>query len=797
MKKNKLISAILMILFLAAPTALFALILDEVRIEDLENTKLDDSFVRAYTSLRAGQEIENEKELNAAVARDVDNLRRSGRFSFVRANVEHDGEKFVLVYNVASRRRLHRIEIIGAEGIGNKKINNQLKLNLGDYVDDAMIGEKARKVETFCHRNKYPDATVTWELIPDPESDAVDLRVIVDEGKKMRVKKIRFEGERFESDSRAARTGRFFKKLIPHIFSSRDEYSSRFEQKELRKVIKQRPTWWITPWFGSYHPELTETDLAAIREFYKDHGFLDVKAEAPTMHDLGDGKIELHYVVNEGPQYRVGTISFDGVTLFDVSTLEKQIKLNRGDIASQSAIDDAASAVNHYYGNRGYIHNYVIPVITTDPDTKTADIRFDVHEGTLASINEIHIRGNEITRDEVLRRELAVYPGELFNQQKVETSEHRLKNLGYFDTVDSSYTPAAETNAYDLTFAVKEKQMGKFLFGAGFSSEDNIVGFVELSHGNFDINRWPPVGNGQKMKIRMQAGSSRNDVEISFTEPWFLDRKLSLETSLYRHSNSYYSNEYDLETLGGRTSLTKPLGPFMRGTLSYSLEQFKVSNVDSDAAIEIKDEKGSLTKSTVGFTVSRDTRDQFFIPTKGNYSSAGIEVAGGPLGAQTDTYKLEAKSSQFWPIPGGHVFNLKGAIATIDSYDGSSHVPLYDRLYLGGPRTIRAFKYRDVSPRSVSDSDEPIGGLSSWYATAEYTIPFWSKVRLAFFYDIGAVSEDVFDFVDADINSGYGIGMRLDLPMFPLRLDYAFPHITDDDNEDADPRFSFMMGYTF
>ena len=788
MKKTKKLLGVLLLASGLAASGFSALVLSKIRIENVENTVLDESFVQAYTSLRAGQEIENEVELNAAVAHDVDNLRKSERFSYVRAVIEQDGDKFTLVYKVASRLRLRQIDITGAEGIGNRKIKKELELELGDYVDKALIGEKARKVEAYCRKNKYPDATITWDLKADDKTGAADLLLKVNEGEKLRVKRVSFEGEHIASDS-------FFRRLTPNIFPSR-KTSDRFNPWELRKVMQQKKTWWITPWFGAYKPEMKESDLAALRKFYQDRGFLDVKVDGPELKRLGDGKLELVYHVQESVKYQIGTIEFDGNTLYERTELEKQVKIKSGALASRAAIDESASSVNHYYGNRGYIRNDVQPVISTDPATKTASIRFTVHEGELANINEIDIRGNEKTRDEVMRRELAVYPGELFHQGKVETSESRLKNLGYFETVSSSYVPAEGTNTYDLTFKVKEKAMGSFLIGAGFSSVDSLVGFAELSHGNFDIKRWPPVGDGQKVKVRVQAGTKRNDLEVSFIEPWFMDRKLALGQDLYYRNASYYSDQFDLQTLGSKTSLTKPLGTFTRGTVSYALEQFSVDNVDAAAPIEISEDEGTWLKSTVGTSISRDTRDQFFIPTKGNFSSAGVEVSGGPFGGDESIYMLEAKSSQFWPVLDDHVFNLKGEVRTVDSY-GSENVPIFDRLFLGGPRTIRGFAYRDVSPRDKATGDEPVGGLSSWYGTAEYTIPLWSKIRAAAFYDIGAVSETSFDFFGADINSSYGIGARIDLPMFPLRLDYAIPHITDKNNEGAGGRFSFLLGYSF
>jgi len=773
-----------------------ALTIDDVRIENLEKEVLEDSFIKAYTSLRAGRELESEAELNAAVAQDVDNLKRSERFSYVRAFVEQDGEKLTLVYSIAPRLRLRHIEVTGAEKVGNEKIKAELGLGLGDFVDEALVGQKARRVEAYFRKNKYPDATVAWELTGDKKTGAADLQVTVREGSELRVKSIRFEGDRFLSNARSARTGRFFKRLVPGRRAETE--ADRFDTRDLQKILNQKTTWGITPWFGAYHPEFADADQAILRNFYLNHGFLDVQVDKPEVRDLGRGGLELLYRIREGELYKIGALSFDGATLFEPVELEKQISLRLGQVASRTAIDAAAAAVTRYYGNRGYIRSIVQPIIQTDPIARTANVRFKVREGSQAFINEITIRGNEKTRDEVLRRELAVYPGELFHQQKIETSERRLKNLNYFETVNRSTVPAAKTNAYDLTFKVKEKAMGSFLIGAGFSTVDSLVGFAELSHGNFDIKRWPPVGDGQKFKIRAQLGSERNDLEVSFVEPWFRDRKLALGVDLYSRTANYYSDEYELTTVGGRVSLSKPLSPFTRGTLSYSLENFDISGVSTSAPSEIISNAVARTKSTVGLTVSRDTRDQYFIPTRGNRSSVTAEFSGGPLGGDTEIYFLEAKTSHYWPLWNDHVLNLKGAVRIVEGYGDDQFVPIFDRLFLGGPRTIRGFAYRDVSPRSAdAGSDEPIGGKSSFYGTGEYTVPLWDKIRGAFFYDMGAVNENSFDFGTDGLNSSYGFGARIDLPMFPLRLDYAFPHITDANNEDAAPRWNFLLGYSF
>jgi len=436
-----------------------AITIDDVRIENLEKEVLEDSFIKAYTSLRAGRELEGEAELNAAVAQDVDNLKRSERFSYVRAFVEQEGDQLTLVYSIAPRLRLRHIEVIGAEKVGNEKIKAEMGLELGDYVDEALVGQKARRAEAYFRKNKYPDATVTWELAGDKKTGGADLQVTVREGSELRVKSIRFEGDRFLSDSRRSRTGRFFKRLVPGSSRS-DVGEENFETRQLQKILNQKTTWRITSWFGAYHPELADADQAILRNFYLNHGFLDVQVEKPEVRDLGRGGLELLYRIHEGELYKIGALSFDGATLFEPAELEKQSPLRSGQVASRGAIDAAAAAATRYYGNRGYIRSVVLPVIQTDPLTRKADVRFKVREGSQAFINEITIRGNEKTRDEVLRRELAVYPGELFHQQKIETSERRLKNLNYFETVNRSYVPAAKTNAYDLTPNFQRERKG-------------------------------------------------------------------------------------------------------------------------------------------------------------------------------------------------------------------------------------------------------------------------------------------------------------------------------------------------
>jgi len=217
--------------------------------------------------------------------------------------------------------------------------------------------------------------------------------------------------------------------------------------------------------------------------------------------------------------------------------------------------------------------------------------------------------------------------------------------------------------------------------------------------------------------------------------------------------------------------------------------------VQGSASPAIKAEEGKRLKSGLDFTWTRDTRDRFFNATRGNKTTITPYFAGGPLGAETDIYGAKVRSTQYWPLFGDTVLNLRGQVESVDSYGDSEFVPIFDRLFLGGPNTLRGFEFRDVGPKDRTG--EPTGGDSSAFLTVEYTVPVWNKIRMATFYDAGFVNRDSLDFDSKDYNDNWGIGMRLDLPGFPLHLDYAWPITYDERWQDGKGRFNFQIGHTF
>lgn len=746
-----------------------AAIVKEVKVVARGAAPVDEASVLAYTSVKPGSDISRSE-----LTRDVKELEKSGRFTFVAAQIEDLPDGVRVIYEVEQKPRISRIEITGAEELGNRKVRDLLELGAGDLVDDATLQYKWIKVRDQYRKDYFPNAEADLKILPpDPTTGLAVVKIAVKEGRRMHVRRIEFPGATSVKDA------------------------------ELREAMKQkkRGFWsWITG-SGTYSPDDLDGDPETLRRVFQDRGLLDVKIGEPAITNVGGRYIDISIPVTEGRTYHIGALDIRGASLFTTAELAKQLTNKTSDVASMGAIEGNAKAVRDYYGNHGYIATQVKPVLTPTADGGRVDVAFEVTEGRKAVIREVLIRGNSITKDKVIRRELTIYPDDEYNEAKTRNSERRLRNLGYFSFVNGVPQDTGETTAdgkaekYDIAFELEEQKTGNLLVGAGFSSIDNLIGFVELSQGNFDLFNWPPVGGGQKLKLRGTVGAKRSDIELSFVEPWFLDRKLSLSVDLFRHDSRYYSDEYDQRTTGGNIGLGKALGRYNRVNLIYGLENYDIYNVEDDASDIIKEEEGSRLKSSLTLELARDTRDNFFVPSRGMKSSVSAEIAGGPLGGDTEIYKLQAQASKFWPLWFEHVFNVRGLWSVTDTWGDGDRVPIFDRLFLGGARTLRGFKYRDVGPKD--EDGEPIGGKTSGYLTFEYTIPVVEKVRFATYYDVGMVYPESYENSWDSLNSDYGIGVRFDIPNFPIRLDYAWPLEADEFNDRNSGRFQFSLGYGY
>jgi outer membrane protein insertion porin family len=558
--------------------------------------------------------------------------------------------------------------------------------------------------------------------------------------------------------------------------------------------------------------EQLEEDKERLADLYRNAGYIDFELKDVRFEYLTPRKMIMHWIVHEGTQYRVGAINFKGVTLFPTNDIISKLKMKVGETFTPRGLTRDIEIVQDVYGSKGYIDATVFARKKPNVQTGTMDLQYEITEGNKSFIEKIEIKGNTKTKDRVIRRELAVSPGETFDMVKVKLSKRRLEGMQFFDRVDTQAEPTDVPDRKNLIVGVEERNTGNIALGAGFSSVDSILGFVELTQGNFDLFN-PPwfMGGGQKFRLRMQVGARRQDYELSFIEPWMFGRKLAFSVDLYHRELRYVSRNdlYDERRTGMRLGLTRSLGSEfvsrlfgpqteLIGGISYTIENIGIFDVPDTAPPAILAEEGDRLVSKVGLTFALDSRNSVQLPNRGQRTEFRADLAGGPFGAETDFYKLELSSH--WYFPGfyeGHVLEVAGAVGAVESYGDSERVPLFDRYFLGGIHSLRGFRFRDVGPKEL---EEPIGGGTYWLGSIEYSVPIIERLRFALFYDIGMVYEDAFSFDEKNNNTGmyndnWGLGLRLNIPhLGPIRLDYGIPIKSDPDNESSG-RFQFSVGY--
>lgn len=527
---------------------------------------------------------------------------------------------------------------------------------------------------------------------------------------------------------------------------------------------------------------------------YQNRGFADVEITDVQTQPLEKG-VELIITIHEGIQYRVNTVKLEGVNVVPADEIRARLKMKDGSLFTPKGMGDDLKTLRDFYGTKGYVDMITVPeILPAGPGA--VDITYRVDEGVQSYVNLVNIQGNTRTKDRVIRRELAVKPGDVFDMTLVSVSRQRLENLNYFSRVEMAPADTIVPGRKDLNVIVEEKRTGSFNFGAGFSTIDSLVGFAELSQSNFDLFNWPRfVGGGQRFRIRGQYGLQRKDFIASLTEPWFLGYKLSVGVEGYYREANFLSDVYDQSNYGMAIQARKEIWRSLSGRVEYRIEGIRIFNVDdANAGQVIQDSEGTFTKSAVTGALVWDTRDNLFLTRKGELIELTSFIAGGGLGGNVQDYGISLEGAKYFLLPWDIIFLVKGELSVVDSWGDSDDVPIFDRLYLGGANNLRGFNYREVGP--VDEFDNPIGGSSLGYTTFEVTFPVIPRVRFAIFSDFGFVNPGAYDFGTSNLNADIGFGVRLDLPIGPLRFDYGYPIIFESFNGPPG-KFNFNIGYQF
>ena len=642
-------------------------------------------------------------------------------------------------------------------------------MKINQPVDEELLEEARQKMIELYQGHGYNDVTIQFRVDPIDQSRGT-ARVVftVNEGIKGAVSKVRFEGNAHFSDRVLRKQMKTKGKTLISLFDK----SGRLDETQLQQ------------------------DLDSIREWYQDHGYIDVDVKDVRKERSKNGPIIITIVINEGPQYHVGKLIITGQVVASADKIRALVKMKEGSIYSPKQLRDDAKALADAYGSGGYV-DVVISPEGTPAGSAVIDVHYKIEEGARSFVQRVNITGNTRTKDKVIRREVLVAPGDVFNTVRVETTKKRLENLGYFSKVETYPEDTDIAGRKDLTILVEEKRTGSLSFGGGFSTIDQLVGFVELTQGNFDITNWPGLtGGGQKFRMRVQYGSVRKDFVLALTEPYFLDRRLSLSGQLFFNEADYLSSEYNQRNYGFALEVRTPLNrlnQYMYATVGYRLQDVDIFNVSSTASPQIQAAEGSTVESEILTSVVFDHRDSPIITRHGQRVSLSPYVGGGFLGGDVQIYGLDLEGSQYFLFPGDLILLINSEVATVDTWGSGSDVPIFERLYLGGSNNLRGFPFREVGPKDVNG--EPLGGNTMARTTVELTFPIIEKARGAIFYDMGFVNDAAWSFGFDHVASDVGVGLRLDLPIGPLRIDYGYPIQRDGYNGGG--KFNFSVGYQF
>ena len=793
-----------------AVLAASAIPVTDVKVKALDGFGGDTGAVVSRCQTKVGAEYDP-----VAVTRDVNSLKASKEFDDISVDKNTlPGGVEVVFYVRRKVRFLPPLVVEGNDFFSESRVAKEAGLKDGFLYGEADLAEAAARVRLAYQKKHFLDAKVTPRVTLGAGNDAT-IAFIVDEGARQKCRSVVFDGA-----VHAVETSLFARNMNPF----HELAEGQFDAQELHEAVSDYPWWNPIGWFSE--SVVTDDQRAQccdkVAEVYRSHGYLDARVFGPTLVPADEGYADVVFRVEEGERYRIGKSSIRGLTRYSESDVKERSDLpEAGSVAGQKVLDDAAERIKVVVGSGdlGLADTRVdVLRIPSEADPSVVDLVFRVTEGVPVVLREIKIRGNDYTKDRVIRREIALGPGDRMLEDRALRSKRRLENLDYFSRVSYSLEKtdlgkdASGAEYRDLVYEVEEKNTGSFMIGVGASSVDSVYISAEVNQNNFDLFAPSKLfrGAGQKGRAYVAWGPRYQCTEVGVVEPYFLDRMLELSVDAYRRMRWY--DEYDLIRSGAQASLSYPVkfwptwNPIGRLGVGLSAEYIEFDEVDSgefvtDSGKEVsfRDEEreydGALEPVLHLFWV-RDARDNFRMPTRGYRTRIFGDLA--PAG-DNEYWRLGLTHRHYWNVwkRYNHVFMAGVRGETIDGL--SDDVPIYNRMFLGGPKSIRGIEYRNVAPmvhRKDRMDYAPWGGQTLFSANFEYTIPIVKMLRFAVFSDVGSVGEDVFDL---DFSNTFawtvGCGIRLDIPMFPIRLDFATPIEKPDHAEEE--VFSFTVGYDF
>jgi outer membrane protein insertion porin family len=715
------------------------------------NQRVEEQTVKSYLDLRGGQAY-SAQDINRAVKK----LFETGFFSDVTVNrVNSD-----LVVTVVENPVVNKVVFEGNDQIDDKDLETEVVMRARSIYTRTQVQNDVKRILDLYRSNGRYSATVNPQVIT-LEQNRVNLVYEIAEGPVTRIEKVSFIGNK------------------------------NFNNETLRDVIRSEEHKWYR-FFSSddkYDPDRLLYDQELLRRFYVSNGYADFQVKSAITELTPDKQgFYLTFTIEEGDRYNFGKVNVDNrlAGVNDV-LLKEVVQTGEGTRFDASKIESTIDEMIQVLGDQGFAFVDVAPELDRDPHRDIIDLTYKISEGPRVYVERININGNVRTMDEVVRREFRLAEGDAYNTSKLRRSEQRINNLGYFEEVKIAEKRGSDDDKIVIDADVKERSTGELTFGVGFSTVDGALADVGVREKNL-------LGRGQDLRVRAMVAAERQQIDLGFTEPYFLGRDIAAGFDVFRiQQDLRQESSFDRETNGFTLRMNYALSERLRHTLNYTLRENTVSNVQPFASRFVQDQEGTTVTSSVGQSLIYDSRNNRFDPTEGWYLRLSQEYAG--LGGDSDFLRHEARAEYFYPVApkwtvqllglGGHILGL------------GEDVRIQDRFFIGG-REIRGFNNAGVGPRD-SITRDALGGNMYYAGTAELRFPLGLPDEMGFtgalFTDFGSlwsVDDNGPEVIDnSSVRVASGLGLAWTSPFGPIRIDFSKAVVKQDEDEEETIRFNF------
>lgn len=692
----------------------------------------------------------------ATLRQDLKSVFSMGYFDDVAIDVTDTPSGKAVIFQVKEKPLISSVSFTGTDEISEEDVREAANITPNSIINPTKVNLAVQRIKALYRSKGYFKTKVAANL-SYPTENRVDVRFQIDEGEKISVEKITFKG------------------------------NTSFDEGDLEDVI-ETGTWnwfsWLTE-SGVLKMDVLQQDAGRLASFYQNHGFIEVKVGEPVVEEE-DNALHITFPIEEGPRYRVGTVDIEGDLIEDKPDMISGLSIRKEKFLNRQTLRDDVLKLTDLYAEQGYAFAEITPKIDKSESGKRVDITINIDKGSLVYFNRIEIRGNTRTRDNVIRRDLSVKEGGVFDSKAIRTSTEKLQRLGFFEEVTVTPQPTMVEDQMNVMVDVKEKSTGQFSIGAGYSSSEALLFMAEISENNL-------MGTGNRLAFSVNLSGVTTRFNVNYTNPRFLDSRISAGIDLYNWRREY--DDYTKDSVGGGVRFGQPFFEKWYLYYGYSIDNTELSDVAEDASQIIKDSENINLTSAVHVRLLRDSRNREFAPDKGSRNSITVRHAGGILGGDAEFTKVEGSSSWYFPIIWKSVFHIKGAIGEAYANDDKK-LPVYERYYLGGINSIRGFPSASISPLDPV-TGEKIGGDKMWYANVSVQFPLLEEAGLhgEIFTDFGNVYGVDQDWDFSDYKKTAGLGFLWMSPMGPIRLAWGY-NLDRQPGEDSS-NWDFTMGGAF